>query len=56
MPGIVKNGAQYGIADRILDCMTFDVTQNPIRRGGWLDAIITDPPCVLPLACRLQLC
>ena len=45
VPGIRRAAAQYGVEDRLLDCLTFDVTKNPLRRGGWLDAIVTDPPC-----------
>lgn len=41
----MRSAEQYGVGDKILDCLTFDVTKNPLRRGGWLDAIITDPPC-----------
>lgn len=44
-PGVMRAAAQYGVRDQILDCLTFDVTQHPWRRGGWLDAIVTDPPC-----------
>ncbi|KAG8956326.1 hypothetical protein FRC04_004406 [Tulasnella sp. 424] len=42
--GIIRSAAQYGVADRILDCATFDITFNPWRRGGIFDAIVTDPP------------
>lgn len=45
VPGIKRAAEQYGCLDQILDCMTFDVTTHPWRRGGWVDAIITDPPC-----------
>ncbi|CAL1707258.1 unnamed protein product [Somion occarium] len=44
VPGIRRAAAQYGVADRILDLCTFDVTQNPWRCGDLFDAIITDPP------------
>lgn len=44
-PGVFRTADQYGIRDRFLDCYTFDVTSNPWRRGGWVDAIVTDPPC-----------
>lgn len=44
-PGIIRASAQYGVANRILDLCTFDVTQNPWRCGEMFDAIITDPPC-----------
>ncbi|KIJ67993.1 hypothetical protein HYDPIDRAFT_126592 [Hydnomerulius pinastri MD-312] len=43
-PGIVRAAAQYGVANRIMDLCTFDVTHNPWRCGGLFDAIITDPP------------
>ncbi|ORY25087.1 S-adenosyl-L-methionine-dependent methyltransferase [Naematelia encephala] len=43
-PGMLRAAAQYGVADKFLDLLTFDVTRSPIRRGGWVDAIITDPP------------
>ncbi|KAI0665934.1 tRNA guanosine-2'-O-methyltransferase [Trametes maxima] len=43
-PGIIRAAAQYGIANRIMDLCTFDVTQNPWRCGGLFDAIVTDPP------------
>ena len=55
MPGIMRAAAQYGVSDKLLGCMTYDVTRNPMRRGGWLDAIITDPPCQLP-ACHWPGC
>lgn len=45
VPGILRAAAQYGVQDQFLDIMTFDVTKGPIRRGGWIDAIVTDPPC-----------
>ena len=47
VPGIIRAALQYGVQDRLLDCLTFDVTRSPIRRGGWVDAIVTDPPCPL---------
>ncbi|KZT10705.1 tRNA guanosine-2'-O-methyltransferase [Laetiporus sulphureus 93-53] len=43
-PGIIRAAEQYGIADRIVDLCTFDVTRNPWRCGELFDAIITDPP------------
>ncbi|WVN89225.1 uncharacterized protein L203_104443 [Cryptococcus depauperatus CBS 7841] len=43
-PGILRAAEQYELQDRFLDFLTFDVTRGPIRRGGWVDAIITDPP------------
>ncbi|KAL1942032.1 hypothetical protein VTO73DRAFT_6562 [Trametes versicolor] len=43
-PGIIRAAAQYGVASRIMDLGTFDVTQNPWRCGELFDAIITDPP------------
>jgi tRNA (guanine10-N2)-methyltransferase len=44
-PGIMCAATQYGVAPRILDLCTFDITRNPWRCGGLFDAIITDPPC-----------
>ncbi|KAJ7925251.1 S-adenosyl-L-methionine-dependent methyltransferase [Mycena leptocephala] len=35
---------QYGVADRIVDLCTFDVTRNPWRCGNLFDSIVTDPP------------
>ncbi|KAG8812167.1 hypothetical protein FRC17_002165 [Serendipita sp. 399] len=43
-PGIFRSASQYGVLDRILDCCTFDITRSPLRRGNFLDAIISDPP------------
>lgn len=43
-PGIMRAASQYGVASRIMDLCTFDVTNNPWRIGGLFDAIITDPP------------
>ncbi|KAK8845581.1 hypothetical protein IAR55_006297 [Kwoniella newhampshirensis] len=43
-PGVYRSAAQYGVEDRFIDCLTYDVTRGPIRRGGWVDAIVTDPP------------
>jgi tRNA (guanine10-N2)-methyltransferase len=43
-PGIIRAAAQYGVAERIIDLCTFDVTRHPWRCGGLFDAIITDPP------------
>ncbi|WWC85832.1 uncharacterized protein L201_000699 [Kwoniella dendrophila CBS 6074] len=43
-PGIFRAAEQYGLSDLLLDCLTYDVTKSPMRRGGWIDAIITDPP------------
>lgn len=45
-PGILRAAEQYGLQDKFLDFYIFDVTRGPIRRGGWIDAIITDPPCM----------
>lgn len=44
-PGVFRAADKYGLRDRVLDCLTFDVTRNMWRRGGIFDAIITDPPC-----------
>ncbi|KAH7888729.1 tRNA guanosine-2'-O-methyltransferase [Phlebopus sp. FC_14] len=43
-PGIIRAATQYGVARRIIDLCTFDVTRNPWRCGGLFDAIVTDPP------------
>ncbi|KAG9316557.1 tRNA guanosine-2'-O-methyltransferase [Chiua virens] len=43
-PGVVRQAARYGVAQRIMDLCTFDVTHHPWRCGGLFDAIITDPP------------
>lgn len=43
-PGIIRAAAQYGVASRIMDLCTFDVTNHPWRCGSLFDAIITDPP------------
>ncbi|KAF7361937.1 RNA methylase [Mycena venus] len=43
-PGVLRAAKQYGVADRIVDLCTFDVTRNPWRCGSLFDAIITDPP------------
>ncbi|TXT16049.1 hypothetical protein VHUM_00552 [Vanrija humicola] len=43
-PGILRSAEQYGVRDKFLDNVNFDVTQGPWRRGGWMDAIVTDPP------------
>ena len=50
VPGVMRSAKQYGVEAQFLDCLTFDVTRNPLRRGGWIDAIITDPPCKLSTA------
>ncbi|KZV63371.1 tRNA guanosine-2'-O-methyltransferase [Peniophora sp. CONT] len=43
-PGIMRAAAQYEVDERVLDLCTFDVTRNPLRCGGFFDAIVTDPP------------
>lgn len=43
----MRAATQYGVEKRVLDLCTFDVTHNPLRFGGFFDAIITDPPCEL---------
>ncbi|KAJ6475317.1 S-adenosyl-L-methionine-dependent methyltransferase [Mycena vitilis] len=43
-PGVLRAAKQYGVADRIVDLCTFDVTRNPWRCGNLFDAIATDPP------------
>ncbi|KAF9644600.1 tRNA guanosine-2'-O-methyltransferase [Thelephora ganbajun] len=42
--GIIRSANQYGVASRIVDLLTVDVTQHPWRSGGLFDAIVTDPP------------
>ncbi|KAJ2579653.1 hypothetical protein GGH95_002991 [Coemansia sp. RSA 1836] len=42
--GISANLAQYGLADRVLDTVVFDICRNPWRSGPMFDAIVTDPP------------
>ncbi|RSH81440.1 hypothetical protein EHS25_006796 [Saitozyma podzolica] len=44
VPGVFRAAEQYGVSNQFLDCLVYDVTQSPLRRGGWIDAIITDPP------------
>lgn len=44
-PGVIRAAAQYGVASRVIDLLTFDVTRNPWRCGELFDAIVTDPPC-----------
>ncbi|KAJ7045462.1 S-adenosyl-L-methionine-dependent methyltransferase [Mycena alexandri] len=43
-PGVLRAAKQYGVADRIVDLCTFDVTRNPWRCGDLFDTIVTDPP------------
>ncbi|KAJ7725872.1 tRNA guanosine-2'-O-methyltransferase [Mycena maculata] len=43
-PGVLRAAKQYGVADRIVDLCTFDVTRNPWRCGNLFDTIVTDPP------------
>ncbi|KAL1695610.1 hypothetical protein GGG16DRAFT_45197 [Schizophyllum commune] len=43
-PGVYRAAEQYGVAQRIMDLCTFDMTWNPWRRGALFDAIVTDPP------------
>lgn len=45
VPGILRSAKQYGVDQRFVGNICFDITQAPWRRGGFLDAIITDPPC-----------
>jgi hypothetical protein len=47
--GMDRAAMQYGILDKLFGGLTFDLTKNAWRRGGWLDAIVTDPPCELAL-------
>ena len=46
VPGVLRAAQQYGIASRIVDLATFDITNNPWRCGDLFDAIVTDPPCM----------
>jgi tRNA (guanine10-N2)-methyltransferase len=48
-PGIIVAATQYGVASKVLDLCSFDVTHNPWRCGELFDAIVTDPPCKLYL-------
>lgn len=48
-PGILRSAAQYGVASRIIDLCSFDITHNPWRCGELFDAIVTDPPCIYNL-------
>ncbi|KAF9050072.1 S-adenosyl-L-methionine-dependent methyltransferase [Panaeolus papilionaceus] len=43
-PGVLRAAKQYGVASRIIDLSTFDITNNPLRCGEMFDAIVTDPP------------
>lgn len=43
-PGVFRSAAQYSITHKIMDLMTFDLTNNPWRCGEIFDAIVTDPP------------
>ncbi|KAF8320856.1 tRNA guanosine-2'-O-methyltransferase [Clavulina sp. PMI_390] len=42
--GTLRAATQYGVAHRLVDSLTFDVTRNPWRCGELFDAIVTDPP------------
>ncbi|KAJ2830816.1 hypothetical protein IWW50_000037 [Coemansia erecta] len=42
--GIHANLQQYGVGERVLDTVVFDVCRNPWRAGALFDAIVTDPP------------
>lgn len=44
--GVKVNLEQYGLGGQFLDCFTSDLTNSPLllKRGGWLDGIICDPP------------
>lgn len=35
---VFDSAAQYGIRERVLDCLIYDLTQNPLRIGGFVDA------------------
>jgi len=43
--GMERAARQYGSLDKLFGGLTFDLTKNAWRRGGWVDAIVTDPPC-----------
>jgi tRNA (guanine10-N2)-methyltransferase len=45
---IKSNFEQYGISSNYLDAMTFDLTQNPIRKDVYFDAIVCDRTLFLP--------
>lgn len=35
---VFDSAAQYGVRNRVLDCLIYDLTQNPLRMGGFVDA------------------
>ncbi|KAJ3365668.1 hypothetical protein GGF31_008473 [Allomyces arbusculus] len=39
-----SNVEQYGLQDRVVDCLVYDMAHHPLRAGELFDAIITDPP------------
>ncbi|KAJ3352846.1 hypothetical protein GGF32_003541 [Allomyces javanicus] len=39
-----SNVEQYGLQNRVVDCMVYDMAHHPLRAGELFDAIITDPP------------
>jgi tRNA (guanine10-N2)-methyltransferase len=39
---VKSNFKQYNLKTFFLDAMTFDLTQNPIRKGVFFDAIVCD--------------
>ncbi|KAL7010029.1 hypothetical protein EMMF5_000048 [Cystobasidiomycetes sp. EMM_F5] len=41
---VYDSATQYGVTEQFLDCCVFDITQNPWRTTGFIDAIISDPP------------
>ena len=41
---IKTNFRQYGLLDRYLDGFISDLTHSPLRKGRWLDGIVSDPP------------
>ena len=44
--GIGQNMRNYSLEAQLLDCFIGDLTNTPLRstNGGWLDAIVCDPP------------
>ncbi|BFZ64820.1 hypothetical protein YB2330_005973 [Saitoella coloradoensis] len=42
--GVLANIKQYGLSSHFLDCCTYDITHNPLRKGVRFDAIVCDPP------------
>ncbi|KAI5800079.1 S-adenosyl-L-methionine-dependent methyltransferase [Geopyxis carbonaria] len=41
---VVGNMKQYGLTARYLDGFVSDLTNTPLRKGQWIDAVVCDPP------------